>query len=140
MKKVMFTLLILFTCTLTFAQSKFEAKDTTSKLPAGVYISNGKVVLKNGYTFKTSKNGKVAMVMAPGGNGISGGFSCYCSEGKAGVCYAAATGSALACLGECGCKMSVTVDGVYNNIPINPETEPSPVTGWKILVIPVKKN
>jgi len=138
MKLFIFFALLFSISTGTTAQtSKFEAKDTTSKLPKGLYISNGKVMLKKGYTTKSSKNGKVIAIMKMGaGNEIQGGFNCACNDG--GSCVAEIKAETIKCLGSCGCKLSVVIVGFQDNIEMSIEEEPTPEKGWKVFVFPKK--
>ena len=118
--------------------SKFGAKDTTSKLPKGLYVSNGKVMLQKGYTTKPSKNGKVIAIMKMGaGNSVQGGFTCACNDG--GSCVVEIKAETIKCIGACGCKLSVVIAGFQDNLEMSIEEEPSPKTGWKVFVFP-KKN
>lgn len=135
---VIFTLLFGISIGCMAQESKFKSTDTTSKLPKGSYISKGKVKIKNGYTIRPSKNGKVMLLIAPGGgNNISGAFSCNCSSGNIGICALLIAGQVLGCTGNCTCKLTISTDDVYDTA-FNPEEEPSPAKGWKIFVLPMK--
>lgn len=124
---------------------RFETKDTTSKLPKGLLINKGHVTLRSGYTSKPSSNGNFMFIIAPGGgNNISGGYSCGCSGGDEGGCTLIVNPQQLTCLGGCGsggsCKLIVTMgDGVVNAAML--EKKPlSPASGWRVFVMPSKRN
>lgn len=124
---------------------RFGSKDTTSKLPKGLLINKGHVTLRSGYTSKPSSNGNFMFIIAPGGgNNISGGYSCGCSGGDEGGCTLIVNPKQLTCLGGCGsggsCKLIVTMgDGVVNAAML--ETKPlSPASGWRVFVMPSKRN
>lgn len=145
MKLILFFALLFSISTSGMAQvSKFESTDTTGKLPKGLYISKGKIKIKNGYTIKPSVNGKIMMLVGGGGLGVTGAYSCYCESAGGGSCSAEISGTTITCKGRCGllgsCKLVVTTESLTDlSMEINPDYNPTPKTGWKIFVLP-KKN
>ena len=116
-----------------------KKEDTTSTLPKGVQYINGKITIQKGYKAVFTSNRKAVAIMSNNELGLSGSFSCECSE--PGVsCGISTDGGILMCepSGSC-CRLLVVIKGETGLTMEKIEKTPEKLN-WKKLVFPVKNN
>jgi hypothetical protein len=105
MKKILLVLPALFFY--FFSQAQLRQKKHVTKIPWGVFMSKGKITVKQGYKIKLSADKKVATVINRANNNISGTFTCRClTEGG---CSVTSDGASIYCTGEPCCKIEITI-------------------------------
>ena len=121
----------------TFAEIKKE--DTTSRLPKGTGLVNGKITVQNGYTAVYTKNKEMVVIFLQNTPTISGSFRCTCGTSSA-SCSTVISGTQITCTGDGCCKMIVTVGGAGTELTLEKvEKEPEKFI-WKKLITTSKED
>jgi len=104
---------------------------TTTELPEGTSLKNGKVTLKKGYRANHLDSNRVVVVQKPNGE-ISGAFKCRCEAGSSGSCSVSITDGAIRCVatGGCDCTLDVVIKPPKNTAIT------SSGSNWKKLIVP----
>lgn len=151
MKKILLAALIILLIAPVYAQttSRTAVQDshdrfanievqyaTTTKLPEGTRIENGKVVLKKGYRTSYADSSRVLIVQKPDGS-TSGAFKCRCTVSSSGAsCSVIITDGSIECVttGDCSCTLDVIIKPA-KNVAITQSGG-----NWKKLVIPSARS
>lgn len=108
--------------------------ETTSVLPKGSSIKNGKIVLEKGYAFYESADKKILTVYRMSNGAIGGSYSCMCAKkdgpDKCGLVLKDGVGT---CSGETCCGLVVTT-GATNLALLGGESNNA--VDWKIYAAP----
>lgn len=123
-----------------FGNGKFvelKKEDTTSKLPKGVKLVNGKMTVQKGYMAIASSDKKIIFLKSANTPGISGSFSCECKPD--GSCKIMTLDNVIGCGGDSCCKMITTISNGYDFTLRQAEENPEKLK-WKKLVLPAKSN
>lgn len=115
-----------------------DDSDTTSKLPKGTKLENGKIIITNGYKAVYSSDHKMVFILASIGNNVQGTFSCNCRLGF-GACGVVITSGALGCTGDTCCKLKISTSSIEGLTMQDIEKAPEKLK-WKNLVLPTKSN
>lgn len=105
---------------------------TTTDLPEGTALKNGKITLKKGYRTGYADSNRVLIVQKPDGS-TSGAFKCRCEvNSSGGTCSVSITDGAIRCVatGGCDCTLDVIIKPT-KNVAITQSSG-----NWKKLIIP----
>lgn len=113
--------------------------DTTSKLPKGTKIENGKIIIQNGYKAVYSSDKKIVFILADNGPGVRGGFRCDCDGRGTGACNTSLINNKIVCGGEDCCELVVTINDSDGLTMEMIEQAPERLK-WKKLVLQTKSK
>lgn len=111
--------------------AQMKISGTTSILPAGTYIKDGKVTLSTGYELIYSDDKTIVSVKKKKGGDVSGSYSCGCGTGS-GTCTVSSSGTLVTCKGSSCCGLVVT----SNTVKMSSSVFADSTIKWNSLVIP----